>query len=475
MLKNAGGSWLPWLVPAGFVAICVIVWLSVAEPIIGMSLFGAVIATWLVFALPKDRVVGVVGSLCLLLVIVFPVHLVPNTLRLVEVGATAALSLLALARRGFSKGNRGIPLLFLAYLALTMAGTQVGDVQDAMPQFFYHAAIGLGFLIFGCLSSKRERGMMARMFVILAAAQAAYAVVEVAAKPPVLWASPVPENFIWSESRLPSELIAGMVRGQGSFGHPLLLAFVLVVAAGLVLRQKVTLLRFLTVGVLFAGVLATGSRSASLIMAAMILFAFGARKLAVVRGVLLAGAGFLLASGTGMLGAVVERFSESGSLTHRQGAIDALPRLISEQTPSALAFGNGWFSREALYDRGLLQLDGFVAIDNQFVSLLVTAGWVGLALFILLMLGAIRHAGSEYRIALLAAFTMFAVFDVNEFPATWALLSLFIGFAAANRPAEEAVEVPVDAAPKVKRERLPEWATPERRTQLANSAPQQTP
>lgn len=458
-----------WLVPGGLFAIAVIVWLSATEPLIGLALFGAIIATWLAFGLPRDRVAGVLGSLCLGLVIVFPVHLVPNTLRVAEVGAVAVLSFLALARRGLRVGRWAVPALFLAYLALTLTGTLVGDIEDAMPQFFYHAAVGIGFLIFGMLSTTRERRMMVTTFVSLAVAQALYALVEVVAKPPVLWASPVPEDFIWSESRLPSELLAGLVRAQGSFGHPLLLAFVLVVAAGLVLRRQATLLRFLTVVALFAGVLATGSRSATLIMAAMILFAFGSKKLAWVRGLVLAGAGFLLVSGTGVLDSVIERFSESGSLTHRQGAIDALPRLISEQDPAKLAFGNGWFSREALYERGLLQLDGFIAVDNQFVSLLVTAGWVGLGLFVLLMLGALRHAGFEARIALLGAFVMFAVFDVNEFPATWAVLSLLIGIAAAHRPAG-VVEA---AAPDLDLRRLPDWAA--KNPALVRSAAARTP
>jgi hypothetical protein len=341
-----------------------------------------------------------------------------------------------------------------------------------MPQFVFHAIIGLGFLIFGALSSAGEKTMMTKTLVALGVFEAAYAVVEVTVQPPVLWASPVPEDFIWDGTRLPSELIAGMVRGQGSFGHPLLLAFVLLVAAALLLRVKLTPARFICLGVLFAGVLATGSRSATLVMLAMVLFTLGTKRFAFVRGLFLAGAAFLLVAGTGILDTVIERFSESGSLTHRQGAIDALPRLLGEQDETHIMFGNGWYAREELYNRGLLQLDGFVAVDNQFISLIVSAGLVGLALFVVMMLWSVRRSKSGPLLALLVGLSMFIVFDVNEFPATWAVLALLVGYSVSSVRAARKDEAE-EAAPKVVRERLPEWAKPGRNPQLVQRSARQ--
>lgn len=411
---------------------------SIRQPIYTSGAVIAFLTIVAVFMPRVDRLVGYMAVFCIGFMALAPLHLVPSAIRFGQLLVFFLIATVVLLRRARPAAHWRLIGLFAVYLVVTLASTLIDSLSGALFQYVVHAVVGLTFLTLGVLASPAERTMIIRFIIGLAAVQAVYAVVETITLPPVLWASPVPSTFATPYSRLSSEIIPGLLRAQGTFGHPLLLSMFLAVAMALTARHEFTNPRNrVALAVLFlAGALATGSRSTLLIMIVLVLFAFGRQQMSMLRGVLLALSIGVVAYFGGFFGStVVDRFSESGSVSHRAGAIDAVPRLLSQPIEQVL-IGNGWYSREYLFDRGFLQLDGFLAVDNQFVSLLVTAGLLGVALFVAIIATSVWLAPAGLRPALFAAFAMYIVFDVNEFPAPWAMLALLLGLVAHRLPSE---------------------------------------
>ncbi len=464
--------WILGLVLATGIVVALAVKVSIL--LVAAVLVGGVAILYSYFFFPKKTMVGWMASIAIAMVVVFPVHLVPTELRYAELGLLALMAVITALHRGLAM-RPWVPVLLLIYFGLTWWSTSVAEIEGSAFQFLSHFLVGLVFLLFGAKANVDERKIIVRTTIQLGALESLYALYEYVAQPTVLWASPVPEKWEWMASRLANEILTGGLRSQGTFGHPLLLSFLLIVALGLTLRYpfKVGGMRFVLVGLFFAGAVAAGSRSATIIMVAVALFMYGMSKLAWVRGVFIGLAGLTLASLSSFFtSAIVERFSESGSLSHRQGAVDAVPRLLAGQDEFQVLFGNGWYSTQTVYDRGLLQLDGFVAIDNQFVALLVTTGVVGLVVFALLLAITFKIAKRDVRPALLAAGAVFLVFDVLEFPGTWAFMALLMGLSVAGitihekEPEKEAPEPGVGKG-------LPEWVA-RNQEMFARSAEQRT-
>lgn len=431
MLKSVRGTTALWII-GGAVLALTLGGAVARQPVYAAGAVLALVTIVAAFTPRADRIVGYVGVFSIGVVTLAPVHLVPSAIRFGQLLIFALLGVIVIARRRLPAMHLSIAAMFLVYLAVTFVSTRLDALPGAMFQFVLHAVIGLAFLVIGLAANPDERRMITRFVIGLAAVQAVYAVIEVIALPPVLWASPVPSTFATPFSRLSSEIVPGLLRAQGTFGHPLLLSMFLAVAMALTARYTFTDSRtkIVLTAVFLLGALATGSRSTLLIMVVLILFAYGRQQMSLLRGVLIGAASVALLYLGGFFGSsIVDRFSDSGSVSHRAGALDAVPRLLSQPFEQVL-IGNGWYSREYLFDRGFLQLDGFLAVDNQFVSLLVTAGLLGVALFAAIIVASIWVAPAVLRPALFAAFAMYVVFDVNEFPAPWAMLALLLGLAS---------------------------------------------
>lgn len=446
-------------IAAAFVVLAGCLWAAVNQPLALVSLVGAGVIVAYSYFMPKDRLVGWVASLAIVVVAVFPVHLVPSNIRYGELGMLALFTLLTLLHRGLKPLKGWVVALVLGYLGVTFLATRAAGIEEAPFQFLMHAIVGLAFLAFGASANKGERRTILGTVIVVGATEAAYALYEYAVRPAVLWASPVPEAWQWMDTRLANEILSGGLRSQGSFGHPLLLSFVMIVAMGLALRFPFNgrIMRPAIVGLLFVASVAAGSRSAALIMLALVLFSYGAGRFAWLRGIALTAVlGLLVLSSSFLSSDLVERFSGSGSLSHRQGALDAVPRLLSDQTSASVWFGNGYYSRQEVFDKGLLQLDGFVAIDNMYVALLVTTGLFGVLLWIIIPVLTYLNAGQALRPVVLASFGMFLAFDIFEFPATWGVFMLVLGLAATS--VKEVRAPKAEAAPEINLKRLPEWA-----------------
>jgi hypothetical protein len=438
--------------------VAVMVVAVLAQPLAGGGVLALAATVVIAGLIPERMLVGVAGSVGIVMFSLAPVHLVPSAVRYGELLIVSVFAVVILVRRPRVGSRLAGPALLVGYLVVTILASYSFGVGDSMFQVLTsHAIVALSFAVFGLKSTPRERRVIVGTLIAVASLQAAYAVAEIIVKPPVLWASPVPESFAWTESRLANEIIPNVLRGQGSYGHPLLLSFTLVIATAFAQEYpfKRRGARFWLTALMFVGAIAAGSRSAVLIMVAVVLFSIGSRRFRVLRGVALAAVALLFAVVSGFFASdVVERFTASGSLTHRQGILSNVPMLLAQES-DRLLIGNGWIRVGDVYDLGILPpTDGFQAIDNQYVATLITSGLIGLALLVAVMVVSIVRARGALRIALMSTVAVFFVFDVLEFPATWSLLALMIGFAAAK----DRGELTDPALPPVTAERAPREA-----------------
>ncbi len=238
-------------------------------------------------------------------------------------------------------------------------------------------------------------------------------------------------------------------RATGTMGHSLPFGTLMAVAALLALfarpAQRWPLRVLMALG--FAGgVVLSGSRSAALLLLVVCVLGWlwpGATRLgAPGKLVLVAGVVLSLWRIDVLQLRLVSSLSGTGSLTHRLGAIEAAGRLLGR--PAAeLMFGSGDGALPALFARGLLQQDGFGAVDDQFVTTLALAGLAGLvALLAAIVLGLLGGERTTRPAALLAVL-MFLSFDVLEWTATALLFALLIALGTAVRKAA-AQPAPVD-------------------------------
>lgn len=177
--------------------------------------------------------------------------------------------------------------------------------------------------------------------------------------------------------------LPGLVRIQGTTGHPII--FSLVMMTGLLLflalgSRVSQWFRIGCVGIAGAGLLLSGTRSAFVAAAVGILvflfFAPNTRtRLRNVLWITFAGAGVWI--GDFGLSAIASEAVESDSFAHRLEGWISFDQLIHRSSPTG-TIGSGFFSEEAIFAQGLLQQDGFQVIDNHLIWTLAVSGVVGL-------------------------------------------------------------------------------------------------
>lgn len=400
-------------------------------PMIAVLAYAALAVVFMV-TYRRERVVAVAACTVLGIFMLVPTlyaggGLVPQAVLGVALGATA----IAAVRRGAKVRGLGLLIAFFAVLLIaTLFNPGVSNINllanAAIP------ALTMAYL-FG-LANTAERTVILRFVVVLAVAESIYALLEVARIAPRLWNN---------EGVYESQLIGGLIRSEGTFAQPLVLALFLLFTLG-VLFSKATPVRggwkFLTVLLMFAGLAATGSRSAIVVGVLFALFSVSRNAVARVLVGLLAGAILVLslAAAEFFQGNLVLNFITGDSVTHRSGALDAVPRLLTAQDGWAVAFGNGFYSTPSLFRAGLLQSGTFYAIDLQFVSTLAEGGLVALALlFAVIAVALFRGRGALMPLAAVVFF--FFTFDVLTWPAGAALfgLALAMRHAATDQAPEE--------------------------------------
>ncbi len=226
-----------------------------------------------------------------------------------------------------------------------------------------------------------------------------------------------------------NELLPSLgVRSHGLMAHPIPFGTLMAVAVALCLTRATGWslpLRAASGAAAGLGLVMSGSRSAALVLCVAVLITV------LVPGALRIGAAARVAAVLGLAGvALVVRDADipaldslqgTGSLTHRLAALDAAVRLFDRPLAQTL-LGSGTGSLDDLFDAGLLQLDGFFAVDNQLVATFAVAGLVGLAALVAILALGLLRGDPQVRPAALLVIGMVMSFDLLEWSATAVLL-----------------------------------------------------
>jgi len=343
----------------------------------------------------------------------------------------AALALATLLGRGRVEGSPGVGAV-LAMFAVMLASTAASsDPGAGFRLVLTVVAVIPALSLPGALDQRGRRTAVAAL-VSLGVAQGVVAALEPSLFPEHLWV-PAQRGADGLPVPLLNELLGnGAERSQGTLGHPLPLGLVLVACVALTVRGLPDLrwgVRLLLLAPLFAGLVAAGAR-ASFLLAVVVVVVFGGRRTTVERvyaAVAAAGAaGFAL---TTTAPPSLGEAAESGSVSHRLGALTAAQDLLARQDLVHVLFGNGFGSIGRLFDEGLLQDDGLRAIDNQFVSVLVQGGLTAVVLLAAVVVGAVVAAPPQLRPALLSCLASLFLFDVLAWPSVAFVTFLLVGLA----------------------------------------------
>lgn len=377
---------------------------------------------------PKlDRSVGVALALgTVALAAVPPYNFETNKLLSYAAPAAATcIALLALARRGPGHVRLGTLPLFLILVAVATSWHQD---PNAWRHYAVFAGVLMSFTALGSVAHERDLRIWVRAVVGVATLEAAYAIWESATQAQPLMAYPLMFHDVGEQ--LVNSMFPPLYRAQGTFGHPLPLSLFLLVAFGLVITGRTRKRPFVAlccaVGLL-AGMAVSGSRS-SLIIAVLAFIATRARRTSrwVVGGYLSAWLLALLWAVGFFTSSLVGNFFSSGSYTHRMGSLEAIGTLWTGRPILEVFFGSGYWSTQRLTELGLVNVDGFSAIDNQWVSIFAVAGLLGVGLFVAWLWPALRWE-SGYRVPLLMMVGMFFSFDMLLWPSSLGLLAVLIG------------------------------------------------
>ncbi len=370
----------------------------------------------------------------LLLVVAVPFTRIPSSGELIaSVGlVVAVLTALALRRGGpLPRGTWLVAALVVVLAAATALAPDRYGLLRLAPFAVVFVAV---FLLFGG-AGRGVRVRTLRFAVLLAVVQGVLAVLEPLLGSPRLWASAkITADGV--EKALRNPLLPGLERSQGTLGHPLALGVLLVIAVALLVRNAAELsvrTRVLAAVPLVAGLVLSVSRN-SIALAVLLTVVFVPRWRFGRRAVLVAvGIAAALVVAVLVAAPAVEALLASGSTTHRTGALEAVPGLLTRQAPLQVLLGNGWASSARMFGDGLLQNDGLQAVDNELVLLLSQGGLVAVALFVALTVLAARRAEPALLPVVLVIAVTALVFDVLAWPSAAALTALALSSAPSRR------------------------------------------
>ena len=278
------------------------------------------------------------------------------------------------------------------------------------------AAIGIAISWLVATSSPRDVTVFVRGLVTLGLVQVALGVVEL-----TVTHRPFPfgykvlatgRSFVSENKILPG----GLVRIEGTLGHPIPYAVFLAVCLVVVLAARGTFPAWfpsVAVVTLSTGILLSGSRSVVvgvLLAVTYVLLTSEARTRAtkiVLVGLVAVAASAALAS---EIVQAVETLLASGSYENRMGALRAVSGLIGRPALEAVV-GSGFGSEPELYARGLLPQEGFTVVDNQLVTTLATFGITGVVLLVAVLVIGFVHASRVGRAVLVVMIVTLFSFD----------------------------------------------------------------
>ncbi len=392
--------------------------------------------------------VGICLAVCLVPLIAVPImqkalvgsYAKSVPLLVVAVTAVGLLSRLRLESQIFQRVP--VPAAFLsAYLLIVALSTAINPTSPGSWQSLaLVTAVGASVMALGLACDDRDRRVVVNAIIIMAVIEGAHGLLEVTAGIGPVWGYFYQQGKSLGPEAFASEIFSGAIRAQGSLGHPLLLAFLLLIGIALVIgaRPWRTSLNVLTLLFLYAAMFATSSRSGIAIASLLILFSARGRWKRALIGIY--GLAWLLLFAVGLdlwSSDVLSRFSNSGSVAHRGDSLRALGRIF-QQDPTQVLIGNGLNSTDRLYGSGLF-IGDFFAVDNQFVSALAISGVMGaVAILGFLLWGAFR-GDRQFSWAIIAVLAMFGTFEVLVWPSSYAIMVCLVALASPLRRTKDAL------------------------------------
>jgi O-antigen ligase len=195
-------------------------------------------------------------------------------------------------------------------------------------------------------------------------------------------------------------------------------------------------LRAPVAAVCVGGVLLSGSRSAAIVL--VVAVAYGLLRPGTSRAGTLGQVVVLVAGAVAVLTVDVSDLPQlsslagTGSLDHRLGALQSIDDLSGRPTVEAL-FGSGSGALSSLFTEGLLQTDGFTAVDNQLVTTFALAGVVGVTCLVGAVLVGLLLGDRTTRPAAVAAVLMFFSFDVLQWESSAVLAVVLLSLGVVQR------------------------------------------
>ncbi|TFV52994.1 hypothetical protein [Blastococcus sp. TF02A-35] len=329
-------------------------------------------------------------------------------------------------------------LLLLSGTCAVLSTAHHGTLPDLVEGVLLTALLAACCLL-AAFCSRQDRDVLVGAVLALALVQLGFAAASAFLGLPAPWGLLGEAGSLFDENNLLPSLGG---RTTGTMAHPIPFGTLMAVAAALAVgARRLPLWARLALTCAFAGgVVLSGSRSAAAVLVVGVVAAAvwpGASRTGAAGRVLLGLAGVvgILVSGVSEV-PLLASLEGTGSLTHRLGALEAVGRLSDRPLPEIL-LGSGEGSLGVLYADGLLQQDGFFAVDNQLVTTFALAGLVGVALLVAAVLAGLLRGDRSTRPGLLALVLMFAAFDTLEWTSTAVLFAVLLGLGAARpgRPA----------------------------------------
>jgi hypothetical protein len=444
--------------------------------VVSLALWGLATAI-LLLGVPRELVLGT--GLATAVAIAFtigPINAPKAALYIATIGVSVVI-VTALLREGGASGRPrsvvalllGLAYFFLLFLSTVLTGLGL-ELVDLVVLIIAPSLLAL--LIARRMTGQNFR-VFARGFVVFAVFQVAVSTID-------LLFMPIPffGYAIVSGTRLSNSLLFDAVfREQGLAGHPIVMALILVVAIVLLWRNSAELSnagRIIVLALLVWGLVISGTRSAIVALVAGILFlaivnarTLGARLRNLGLVVVVTALALTNSVVFSYVASVATGLSESGSYSHRAGALEAVPGLINGLPIGRLFFGSGAGSEPVLFASGFLQQDGFNIIDNQFVTTLVSVGLIGLALIAILIVRTLLLGTPTTRGLLVVMVVMMNSFDLLRWTGPAIVFFAIVALADSHmigRESTRSPDVEQAYAPKAGSLRVPAAAAYPRRS-----------
>lgn len=372
-------------------------------------------------------------------------------LAFISVGLTG-LTVLKIGSGPILRGGRLttlVSLFLLVFLVISVATGPTGDLA-----FLGRWSIWVSAFVLATYIPRRFIPAMISAWIGLAFVEAAYAIYENLAVPPLLYEGYLSEDYLFAMTATAG---GGVTRARATFGHPIPLATFLAAACALALfavrfpAGKLNVLRIAVVITLAGGMLATFSRSSWIALAIALgvgLLSPQISNLVRFRVLMVLGVGTVIFLQTPLGASALDYLLNSeGTVSYEQRAasLQSIPTILDAGWLTVL-LGIGAGSQQSLYSVvDLLSVDGLQVVDNQYITLLIETGLLGLGIFLAVILTALRLAWASSSvtaslpdarlvwgigIALLATLVTIFFYEGLSWPSTAVLVWAMLGFLA---------------------------------------------